>query len=423
MQKSLLKEIISKQNQEKVALANLTYVERTKLAKGSEWMSSPLVKVVLGPRRAGKSVFSLMLLKDNPFLYFNFDDPALVGEKLDLYELIDELHKFYGDTKFVLFDEIQNLKGWELFANRLHRQGYNVVLTGSNANLLSMELATHLTGRHLPIEILPFDFQEFLKAKNFSQLDQKSELLKLLEQYMTFGGFPEVVIKNQQPRGYLDVLFDALLFKDVVKRHKIRFSEQIDQLGSFLINNVASQYSFRRLANVLKFKSNVTLKRYLDYLEEAYVVFSLSGFSAKASVRLRSPKKIYTVDNGFIASKAIQHSPDSGKLMENLVFTELLKRGFEPNWELFYYKTRNDREVDFAIRNGFETSELIQVCYDLRNSDIEQRETKALAEAGEELKVSKLTVITWDEEREVSRGGKTIQFKPLWKWLLDRAKS
>lgn len=423
MQKSLLKEVIDKQNQEKETLSHLEYVERTKAAKGTEWMTSPLVKVVLGPRRAGKSVFSLMLLKGKPFLYFNFDDPALMGEKLDLYELMDELHKFYGDTKFVLFDEIQNFKGWELFANRLHRQGYNLVLTGSNANLLSMELATHLTGRHLPIEILPFNFNEFLKAKNFFQLDHKSELLNLLEQYMIFGGFPEVVIKNQHPRGYLDVLFDALLFKDVVKRHKVRFSGQIDQLGSYLINNVGNLYSFRKLAEVLKFKSDVTLERYLKYLEEAYVVFSLSGFSSKAGERLRSPKKIYTVDNGFVASKAVQHSPDSGKLMENLVFTELVKKGFEPNRGLFYYKTRNGKEVDFAIRNGYETSELIQACYDLRNPDVEQRETKALFEASAELHVEKLTILTWDGKREVKKDGLTIQFKPLWEWLLEPTKT
>lgn len=423
MLKNLIKELIFKQNQEKEALSHLGFVERTKVAKGSEWMSSPLVKVVLGPRRAGKSVFSLMLLKGKPFLYFNFDDPALLGEKLNLYEFVDELHKFYGDTKFVLFDEIQNLKGWELFANRLHRQGYNLILTGSNANLLSLELATHLTGRHIPIEIFPFDFQEFLKAKNFSQFDQKSELLKLLEQYMVFGGFPEVVIKNQHPRGYLDVLFDALLFKDVVKRHKVRFSAHMERLGAYLINNVSNQYSFRKLANVLKFKSNVTLERYLKYLEEAYVVFFLSGFSAKAGERLRSPKKIYTVDNGFVASKAVQHSLDNGKLLENLVFTELVKNGFEPNRELFYYKTRNGKEVDFAIRNGYETSELIQVCYDLRNSDVEQREIKALAEASEELKVFKLTLLTWDEEREVKKEGKVIKFEPVWKWLLARTKS
>jgi predicted AAA+ superfamily ATPase len=419
MQKGLIKEVIAKQSQEKESLSRLEYVNRTKAVKGPEWMSSSLIKVVLGPRRAGKSVFSLMLLKGKSFLYFNFDDPALVGEKLDLYELVDELHKFYGETKFVLFDEIQNLKGWELFANRLHRQGYNLVLTGSNANLLSVELATHLTGRHLPIEILPFDFQEFLKAKNFSKFDQKPELLKLLEQYMTFGGFPEVVTKNQHPRGYLDVLFDSLLFKDVVKRHKVRFSEQIDQLGSYLINNVSNQYSFRKLANILKFKSDVTLEKYLKYLEEAYIIFSLSSFSAKAGERLRSPKKIYTVDNGFVASKAVQHFSDNGKLMENLVFTEFVKRGFEPNRELFYYKTRNGREVDFAIMNGYEISKLIQVCYDVRNLDAEQREVKSLIEASDELKVDNLTVLTWDDEREVKKNGKTVKFKPLWKWLLE----
>lgn len=419
MQKSLLKEIISRQNREKETLVSLEYVERTKADQGSKWMSSSLIKVVLGPRRAGKSVFALMLLKGKPFLYFNFDDPALVGEKLDLYELVDELHKFYGDTKFVLFDEIQNLHGWELFANRLHRQGYNLVLTGSNANLLSMELATHLTGRHLPIEILPFDFQEFLRAKKFSQLDRKSELLKLLEQYMVFGGFPEVVTKNQHPRGYLDVLFDALLFKDVVKRHKVRFSEQIDQLGSYLINNISCQYSFRKLANVLKFKSDVTLERYLNYLEEAYVVFSLSGFSVKAGERLRSPKKIYTVDNGFVASKAIQHSPDTGKLMENLVFMELVKRGFEPNRELFYYKTRNNREVDFALKKEIKVQELIQADYNTTNPDTEKREVKALFEAGAELGAEKLTVITWDEKKEIKKDNQTVRFVPLWEWLIN----
>ena len=405
---------------------SLPYIERAKLEQGKKWVFSDLIKVVLGPRRAGKSVFSLMLLKDREFVYFNFDDPALVGEKLDLYELMDELRLVYGDTKYVLFDEIQNLPGWELFANRLHRQGYNIVLTGSNANLLSMELATHLTGRHFPIEILPFDFNEFLKAKNFvvdgnaePLSEKRNELLKLMDEYLTNGGFPEVVIKNQHPLGYLDVLFDAVLFKDVVKRHRVRFSTLIDQLGSYLISNISNQYSARRLANVLNFKSDVTLERYLNYLSEAYVIFSLSRYSAKAGVRFKSPKKIYVVDNGFVSAKAIQHSPDKGKLMENLVFTELVKRGVKPNWELFYYKTRNDREVDFVLKKGTEVTELVQVCYEAINSDVEQRETKALLEASGELKVEKLTVLTWDEKREIKKDGKIIQLIPLWEWLLE----
>lgn len=427
MQKSLLKTIVSKQKSEKEALLSLPYIERAKAEEGKKWVSSDLIKVVLGPRRAGKSVFSLMLLQDREFAYFNFDDPALVGEKLDLYELMDELRFVYGDTKYVLFDEIQNLPGWELFANRLHRQGYNLVLTGSNANLLSMELATHLTGRHFPIEILPFDFNEFLRAKNFvaapeleSLHNQRSELLKLMEEYLINGGFPEVVIKNQRPLGYLDVLFDAILFKDVVKRHRVRFSEQIDQLGSYLISNISSHYSARRLAHVLKFKSDVTLERYLRYLTEAYVLFSFSQYSAKAGIRLKSPKKVYVVDNGFISAKAVQHSPDRGKLMENLVFTEFVKRGVKPNRELFYYKTRNDREVDFMVKAGTEVTELIQVCYDLANFDVERRETKALFEASDELNVKKLTILTWDEKREVKKESRVIQLKPLWEWLLEK---
>ena len=415
-----LKDIVLGQKLQKEELLTLSYIDRTKGPFGRKWLDSNLIKVVLGPRRAGKSVFSLMLLKDRPFMYFNFDDDVLSGlGNVDTDELMKELHAAYGgDVKTILFDEIQNLPRWELFANRLHRSGYNVVVTGSNANLLSMELATHLTGRHMPIEILPFNFSEFLRAKNFVGGDVPR--LQLMEAYLVNGGFPEVVLNNQRPLGYLDVLFEAVLFKDVVKRHKVRFAEQIDQLGSYLINNVSGQYSARRLANILKFKSDVTLERYLSYLTEAYLLFSLSSYSVKAGERLKSPKKIYVVDNGFVTAKAIQHSPDTGKLMENLVFTELVKRGVKPNRELFYYKTRNNREVDFVVKNGIEVTELIQACYDLTNPDVEQREAKALREAGGELGVTKLTIITWDEKREIKKNGSVIQIMPLWEWLLEK---
>lgn len=423
----MLKTTISKQKQDKERLLSLPYIERTKEKDAQKWLSSDLIKVILGPRRAGKSVFALMLLKEQSFAYFNFDDESLPGEeKVDLDELMMELKLAYGETKYILFDEIQNLPNWELFVNRLHRGGYNLVLTGSNASLLSKELATHLTGRHIPIEILPFDFTEVLKAKKYevtadklSLPDEKAKLLGILNQYMVSGGYPEVVTKGVDPRGYLDVLFDAVLFKDVVKRHKVRFSEQIDNLASYLINNVSSQYGAKKLANVLGFKSQITLENYLGYLTESYLIFFLKRHSTKAGMRLRSPKKTYVVDNGFITAKSVQHSPNTGKLMENLVFTELVKRGNQPNRELFYYKTRNDREIDFVLKKGYKIAELIQVAYESTSQDVEEREIKALVEAGKELNVAKLSVLTWNEKRTVEKDGATIRIRPLWEWLLE----
>lgn len=423
----MLKATVSKQKQDKERLLSLPYVERTKEKDAKKWLSSDLIKVILGPRRAGKSVFALMLLKDQSFAYFNFDDESIPGEeKIDLDELMTELKLAYGDTKYILFDEIQNLPNWELFVNRLHRSGYNLVLTGSNASLLSKELATHLTGRHIPIEILPFNFAEILKAKQYevtpdklSLPDEKAKLLEYMTQYMTSGGYPEVVTKGVDPRGYLDVLFDAVLFKDVVKRHNVRFSEQIASLGSYLINNISGQYGTKKLANILGFKSQVTLEKYVGYLTEAYLIFPLIRHSTKAGIRLRSSKKTYVVDNGFVTAKAVQHSPNTGKLMENLVFAELVKKGNQPGHELFYYKTRNDREIDFVLKKGYQVTELIQVCYDMTDPDVEQREVKALVEAGKELNVSKLTVLTWNEKRVVEKDNLTIQFRPFWEWLLE----
>lgn len=426
----MLNEAVLKQKMEKEQLLTVEYISRTKDYFGKKWLDSNLIKVVLGPRRAGKSVFSLMLLKDRPFMYFNFDDEVLAsvgGIATD--DLMKKLHAAYGNVKTILFDEIQNLPNWELFVNRLHREGYNLVLTGSNARMLSKELATHLTGRHMPIEILPFDFNEFLRAKNFTldsqygSLPQKrGELLKLMEEYLVNGGFPEVAVHNIDPKDYLEVLYDSLLFKDVVKRHRVKFSAQIGNLGSHLINNFASLYSLRKLQAVLDLKSVTTTDQYIKYLEEAYLIFSLLRYSPKSVHRIKSPKKVYVVDNGFIGAKAIQHSPDKGKLMENLVFTELVKRGVKPNLELFYYKTRNNREVDFVVKQGIEVTELIQVCYEAKNSDAQERETKALTEASRELSVKKLTVLTWDEKRKLEKDNSTIQFKPLWEWFLYKDK-
>lgn len=367
-----------------------------------------------------------MLLKDRPSAYFNFDDENISNYGDNAPDvLLHELRVVYGDTKYVLFDEIQNVDRWEPFVNRLQRQGYNVVLTGSNAKLLSSELATALTGRHIPIEILPFNFTEFLRAKRYEipsgsldTLSEKEPLLLLVYEYLVKGGFPEVVIKNLDVRTYLGVLFDSLVFKDIVKRHNVRFTQQIDNLGTCLINTVTAPYSLRKLAHALAFKSGVTLEKYLSYFVQAYIIFSLTRYNNKAIERVKSPKKAYVVDNGFVAAKAVQHSPDNGKLMGNLVFGELVKRGYQPNRDLFYYKTRNDREIDFVLKKGTAIQELVQVVYSIDHQETEQREIKALTEAAEELHALRLTILTWDTQKDVEKNGLTVHFVPLWRWLI-----
>lgn len=422
--KNMLKDTIINQKNEKTQLLSKSYVERERTAEAQKHIENDLIKVVTGPRRAGKSVFSLLLLKEKPFVYLNFDEESLIKVK-DHNEILKEIISVYGETKFLLFDEIQNIADWELFANSLHRQGYNLLLTGSNARLLSKELATSLTGRHVPIEILPFSFREFLKAKQFNYsgdelkvLEIKGKLLNYLGIFMINGGFPELVVKDLDPKGYLDTLLDSLLFKDIVKRYHLRFPQKIYDLLLYLINNPCSEISYQRLSRTLGFNSAMTLEKYLGYLEEAYLVFTLGRFSFKTGERLRSPKKIFVVDNGYVAAKAVSFSPNYGKLMENLVFTELVKKGSKPNRDLFYYKTRNQKEVDFALKEGVKITKLIQVCHDYSNVDTQQREVKSLVEASGELNCDDLTIITWDQAGEETFKGKKIILMPLWQWLI-----
>ncbi len=429
----MLKESILKQKYEKEKFLSENYIERKEMTSAKRWMDTDLIKVIAGPRRAGKSVFAFMLLKNKPFMYFNFDDEiALSDSGLNTGDLMKELYAVYGETKTIFFDEIQNLPKWELFVNRLHREGYNLIITGSNSKLLSKELSSSLTGRHIPIEIMPFTFEEFLLGKKYSYLanptnsnllpipQNKGKLLNLFSEYLNNGGFPEVVVKNFEAEGYLDTLFDAILFKDIVRRYNVRFSSQIANLSLYLVNNFANPYSLRKLKNILNLRSVTTIEKYMEYFEEAYLMFGIRRLSYKASDRIKSPKKIYVIDNGYIKAKATQFSENRGRLLENLVFTELMKTGLKPNINIFYYKTRNGKEVDFAIKKGFKVSELIQVSYETSDEKTVKREIKALIEASEELNCNSLKILTYDEEKEIKKGGKVIQFIPIWKWLLNK---
>jgi hypothetical protein len=420
----MIKDIILEQKNRKDTLLKENYILRYQTAQLEKMMENSLIKVVLGPRRAGKSFFATHTFKSDEAAYVNFDDENLI-KVTDYNEVIKNVLTVYGNTKYLLLDEVQNIPDWELFVNRLHREGYNLLVTGSNSKLLSKELATHLTGRHLPLELLPFSFKEFLKYKNFTTdvnqamiMEVKVRLLSYLDLFMKNGGFPELVIHELKPETYLSPLIDSLLFKDVIKRHKLRKPDQIYNLETYLINNIASEFTYERLSNNVGINSWATVVKYMAFLEEAYLLVILSRYSHKTAQRLKSPKKVYMIDNGLITAKATYLSKDNGKLMENLVFTELLKQGLKPNIDLFYYKTRNDKEIDFVVKKSVVASELIQVTYDSSDPNVSEREIKALLEAKEELHVEKLTILTWDEKKQVNKDGTVINFVPLWEWIL-----
>lgn len=419
-----MKEIVLAHKVERDELLTGAYVPREGLYAARQSIENDLIKVILGPRRAGKSVFSVQLLQGVDFAYLNFDDERLLKVS-DYDDFIKTIRQVYGETRYLLFDEIQNLKDWELFINRLQRRGFFIVITGSNAHLLSRELSTHLTGRFIQFQILPFSFKEFLQARSF-QVDGMLELkerqgllLGYLDEYISKGGFPEIVVKHVEPKSYLTTLFESILFKDITKRYNVRYSKKLYDLGYYLITNHSSEFTHTRLKKILDFRSVHTVENYVKYLSEAFLVFVVDRFSFKLKEQLKSPKKIYSYDTGMAKSVKFAVTLDAGKFMENIVAIELLRRGIEP----YTYRTANNKEVDFIVKKGSDIVELLQVCYDISDYTTKKRELSAIARAGQELKCDKLTVITWDHGGEELLNDQKVTFLPLWRWLLHQTLS
>lgn len=411
-----IKERVILQKREIESKLKEKYIERNQDLK----LNNDLIKIIVGPRRAGKSFFAMHFLnKQGKFGYVNFDDEKLV-EVENYDEIITAINSVYNNPKFILFDEIQNLPRWELFVNRLQRQGYNLVITGSNSNLLSKDLATHLTGRHLLTNIFPFSFKEYLKLENELTTTETKDKLS---QYLLNGGYPEILSKKVELKEYLSTLFNSIIYKDIVKRYKIRNPKEIEDLVLYLISNIANEYSYNSLTKVGKIKSSHTTERYLGYLEESFVLFSLNRFSYKVKEQLSSNKKIYCIDNGFIQAKAFKLSPDMGKLYENSVACKLKKEEVDGKLKFYYWKNQQQEEVDFVIKEGTKVKQLIQVCFNINNLETKNREIRALIKAGKELKCKNLLIITEDTESEEKTewfGDKAkINFIPLWKWLLE----
>ncbi len=417
----MIKTVILQQKEERDALLRREYAKRVFAGAQSDLLATGVIKLITGPRRAGKSVFSLQLLKSKNFAYLNFDD-ALLLRRFDEDIVMQSLLEIYPGFEYLFLDEIQNLPEWDLWVAKLYRRGINLVITGSNSKLLSNEMASALTGRFIQINILPFSYAETLAFNNipvrYETPAEKALILRQLTEILEYGSFPEIIKSRDLTRNYLSALWDSILLKDIARRFNVRNGNELYNLATYLLTNYCNPFSVNQLVKNLNIGSAHTAQKFCGYLTQPYLFFYLRRYNNKLKLMNKVSQKAYIVDNGFIAAQSFELSENSGRLLENLVFIELLRRGYNTQQTLFYYRTRNDKEIDFVCRDKHKIETLIQVSYNIQNSKTYRREIAALIEANEELGCGNLLLLTWDDEKTEMIDGVSINVKPVWKWLL-----
>ena len=400
-------------------------------------MPSEQIKVITGARRSGKSYLMRQMAKrlmdekgvnKSNILIVNFEDPRFSGLSTKLLQYIFDVyleHQMPQGKIYVFLDEVQEIPQWEKWVRTVQELGKaNIVVSGSNAKLLSGELATVLTGRHLDTTVLPLSFRELLsfkelEIKNSADLIRNDIKLKsLLGEFTRFGSFPLVVLGEGKEKILLSY-YDDVVSKDLIKRYKIRKTEEIKILIKFYLSNISSPVTFSSSGKFLRMSAQ-SIERFSSYLEASYLLFFLKRFSFKVKEQEKSPRKVYAVDTGLANIIGFQFSGNLGKLAENLVFLELKRKTyFDQFMEIYYWKSLAQEEVDFVVKEGAKIKELIQVCWDLQNINTKKRETKALLKAMNEFKLKKGLIITEDYEGEEDYGEKKIQYVTLRKWLLE----
>lgn len=418
-----MKNIVLKQKAERDMLVDKNYQQRVEITDSAAFLASGLIKLITGPRRAGKSVLALQTLQGKNYAYLNFDDNSLLNH-FDEDEIMKALSEVYPGYQYLLLDEIQNLDGWDTWVAKLYRRGVNLVITGSNANMLSSEMATLLTGRYIESFILPFSMKETLQFRKVDTSpvlpEGKATLYLAMEEYMKNGGYPEIIRSRELEQAYLGSLFDSIILKDVAKRHKIRKTTELYELADYLISNYSNPLSYTSIASELNLGSVTTVKKFCKYLEEPYLFWFLPRFDKKLKEMKKADRKVYVVDNGFISTRSLELSSNNGRHFENMVFVELLRRGYSiSKKELFYYHTTNGKEIDFVTKKGTSILELIQVSYDIYKTKTRQRELESLVTASEELKCNNLTLITWNTNETIDYKGKNIRIVSVKNWFLN----
>ena len=415
-----MRNIILHQREERDRLLSLPYINRQTTYPVDVLLQSPMIKLITGPRRVGKSVFALLALKNTNFAYLNFDDNQLLANWNEDV-VMQTLGDVYPDYQYLLLDEVQNLPDWDLWVTTLYRRGYNLIITGSNACMLSQEMATVLTGRYIPIAMYPFSLPETVQWYDIDPTNIPTEKLakvaSLQDEYLRLGGYPEIVKTRALAQSYLSTLYDSILLKDVAKRHKLRNTEGLYNLAGYLLANFCNLITANDITNEFGLKSVTTTQKFLNYLHEPYLFFYLQRFNNKLKAMKKAARKVYVVDNGFVSTTAFNISENLGRLLENQVFVELIRQGYDIENTLFYYRSRNDKEVDFVTRKGVKVEKLIQVCYDLTSERTRRREIDALIEVAGELKCQTLQIISYQHKETIKEKGFTIQVIPFIEWV------
>ena len=396
-----LKSIISSQR------AFLESLEKGILREKEMQIEDSFALIITGIRRCGKSTLLHQLLqKQTKAYYLNLEDPRLEGFELSDFNKVETvMQELYGKGGVYFFDEIQNIAKWEKFIRYLIDKKEKIVITGSNASLLSRELGTKLTGRHLQIELFPFSFTEFLTLK------KSNPSLQSFQQYFSYGGFPEF-LKKENPAILHELLSDVVM-KDIAVRFGIKNVTILNKIAIYLISNVGKEFSYNSIKKMLDIKSVQSVIDYVSFFENAYLIFTVPRFSYSYKQQQINPKKVYSIDNGFSSYNSASFSKDHGKMLENIVFLGL-RRKFK---NIFYFQEVH--ECDFVIQEREKITHAIQVCFDF-TEETQKREIQGLTEALEKFHLKEGIILTYKQEDKIIIDGKKILVKPVWKWLLEQ---
>jgi len=386
-------------------------------------LESPLAQIVIGVRRCGKSTLchKILLQQKEKYAYLNFDDERLLGIDASQFDaLFEALLMVYGEFKYLFLDEIQNVKGWDLFVNRLLRQKLQLIITGSNAKLLSSELSTYLTGRYNQIELFPFSFAEFLQFKNL-RIDAINTYdiafrKSAFKEYILNGGFPEL-FNLRDKKGYIQRLVNNIIMNDICKRYNIRYIDTLVKLTNYIISNFAQELNYESIAKLFGIKSTHTAQNYISYLRQTYLIVGVNKFSFKAKERIRN-EKAYLIDPALFSTKENNLTSESfGWNVENIVYLELLRRKKHQQFDIYYF--REGFEIDFVLCNNNKVLELIQVTTDIESPKTLKREMNALLKGAEKTNCMKLTLMSFRETQQHTFEDKIINEISVIDWLCE----